>query len=156
MKASGSWLVSQSVENSVILKFHGNLLRVCRVSTWKLFWAYICLTNTAPLSSRKIEAGFVVILLCGPCLLLGCPNVKHRYPLGMWMSRHSRDFLKGVPTAVLNYQSRNLGGTAPRQWATLNILMAQNSKIVPRDKVIVETDISWHMDIYFKVLSPGA
>ena len=35
--------------------------------------ACLGLTNTAPLLSGKIKAGFQMILLCGPRVLLGCP-----------------------------------------------------------------------------------
>ena len=73
-------------------KFYGNVLKAFQVDLKAWFY----LTNTAPSSSGKIEAGFRVILLCGPCLLLRHPYYE---PL-LWfmMNSHNRGVVSiGTP-----------------------------------------------------------
>jgi len=79
---SVSQAVSQSVRQSVsqkkiplhsfFFKFRGNFLKIFQVNLKAQFY----LTNTIPVSFKKIEAGFRVILLHGPHLLLGRPNYE--------------------------------------------------------------------------------
>jgi len=65
--------VSQSVSQILnLLKIPWLLLKAFQVDLKPSLDVFLP-NQTAPSSSGKIEAGFWVILLCGPCLLLHCP-----------------------------------------------------------------------------------
>ena len=74
-RQAGNQAVSQSEENSIKLKkikFRDNFLKAFRVNL-KVCLGLVLPNQYYPIVVWEIKAGFQVILLRGPCLLLGLP-----------------------------------------------------------------------------------
>jgi len=92
--------------------------------------AWLYLTNAASSSSGKIEAGFWIILLCGPRLLLGCPYYE---PLLGFMIHSSKEFISPYSTANISANIKpiiTLSGIAVcsnKMWTTALLRVSENN-----------------------------